>query len=225
VSYLDTLCDPEASSPIPDVSTRNGRLLAFLYKLFDFGLVLADTLRQGLSARKLYPVALIFGTTDVMLMLRRIGEGMWLAGRLETRLYRRPLREWDAPDPVPRRQPCAAADPGDAEADAARAEAAARRAATAARRAQFPTARQIAEDLGRRPTWAVIADICRMLGITPVDHELWNEMVLVITENGGSVIRLHQEICNRMITLKLDPPPGWVPTFPRPLAELGTGPP
>ena len=55
--------------------------------------------------------------------------------------------------------------------------------------AQLPTPAQIADAVRRRPVGAVIADICRDLGVTPT-HPLWPEVQLAITLHGGNLATL-----------------------------------
>ena len=53
----------------------------------------------------------------------------------------------------------------------------------------LPTIAEIAAELRRRPIGAVIADICRELGITS-EHPLWPELAEVIKAYGGSIAQL-----------------------------------
>jgi hypothetical protein len=55
---------------------------------------------------------------------------------------------------------------------------------------------EIAAEVRRRPIGAVIADICRDLGIMP-KHPLWRELRLVIIRHGGSLAKLVKDICDR----------------------------
>ncbi len=52
----------------------------------------------------------------------------------------------------------------------------------------LPTPEQIAALLRRRPVGAVLAEICRDLGILPghLEPELWRELHRAITEYGGN---------------------------------------
>ena len=54
------------------------------------------------------------------------------------------------------------------------------------RLAGLPTAEQIAAEIRRRPVGAVIADICRDLGIM-ADHPLWRELHMAIMLHGGNL--------------------------------------
>ena len=59
----------------------------------------------------------------------------------------------------------------------------------------LPTPEQIAAEVRRRPIGAVIADICRDLGIMP-NHPLWRELRDAIIRYGGSLARLVKDICD-----------------------------
>jgi hypothetical protein len=82
--------------------------------------------------------------------------------------------------------------------------------------------------LRHRSAGAVIADICLDLGIGP-SHPLWNEVLMVVTEFGGSFVRLFKRTMDRMFRWFTDPSMldehGW-PAPGSPLAAAyGTGPP
>jgi hypothetical protein len=157
---------------------RLSGLLALVRQLIDYGRHLATTLRSN-------PHPL--GTGDIAQILARITRGLLRAEALEARLIRSAAR----PDPAPapprapshRRSPPAraAAQPTDA---------------TQSRLARLPTPEQIAAEVRRRPIGAVIADICRDLGIMP-SHPLWRELQLVIIRHGGSPARLVKDILDR----------------------------
>ena len=135
------------------------------------------------------------------------------------------------PRPATRRaaKPAAAApdDAGD-EADAAADPAADANPDADDRLARLPSVRKIADALRNRPAWAVLADICRSLGMTP-EHELWYELTFVMVENGGDPTTLFKDTFRRLEIPIGDPmsyvPPGWTPS-PRPSpAPAATGPP
>jgi hypothetical protein len=75
---------------------------------------------------------------------------------------------------------------------------------------------------------AVIADICRDLGIVQ-SHQLWGEMMMVVTEFGGNFVRLFKDTWDRMATWFTDPAAltqdGWPTPWPQAAAACGTGPP
>ena len=60
----------------------------------------------------------------------------------------------------------------------------------------MPTPEQIAAEVRRRPIGAVIADICRDLGIM-ADHPLWRELRLAVILHGGSLAAFVRDMCKR----------------------------
>ena len=164
-----------AAAPKPN---RLSGLLALVRQLIDYGRQLATTLRGN-------PHPL--GAGDIAEILARITRGLLRAEALEARLIRSAARP--DPAPAPPRAPCprqspparAAASPCDA---------------TDPHLAHLPTPEQIAAEVRRRPIGAVIADICRDLGIMP-NHPLWRELQLVIIRHGGSLARLVKDILDR----------------------------
>jgi hypothetical protein len=91
------------------------------------------------------------------------------------------------------------------------------------------TPEQIAAEVRRRPIGAVIADICRDLGIT-ASHPLWREVHHAMLEHGGSVVGLMMDLIDRAFPLpaRLLPaaaPAGSQPPALRSEAPAGTGPP
>jgi len=206
-----------ASAPAP---SRAGRLFGLLRKLIDYGKDLANTLQQHTSAATtLFTIARHFGTRDIALILARITRGLLLANALEARLVCRPVRQVAAPDLV-RAPP-----------DRTRrtAQPAAHRAGEAASAlALVPTAQEIAAALRHRPVGAVIADICRDLGIVPA-HPLWREVMLVVTEHGGSITKLLIDVLDRVFARSADPSAieqdGWPAPWQQAVAACGTGPP
>jgi hypothetical protein len=61
---------------------------------------------------------------------------------------------------------------------------------------ELPTEEEIAAWVRRRPIGAVLADICRDLGIT-CDHPLWRELQHAITAESGNYVRLVMDIVHR----------------------------
>ena len=178
--------------------SRTACLLILVRKLIDYGFELALTLQRRALANDVSVLVRPFGTTDIALILARITRGLRLAGVLEERLMRHPVPEekkpasTDAPSASApsRRRPRSAARP------------AARRIADPdTTLANLPTAEQIAEEIRRRPVGAVIADICRDLGIHP-GHPLWRELSIAIIRHGGSLIRLTKDAYKRIRQLR-----------------------
>ncbi len=90
--------------------------------------------------------------------------------------------------------------------------------------ARLPTPDQIATAVRRQPIGAVIADICRDLGITP-RHPLWRELQLVIIREGGSLARLVSDMLDQVFPMPATIP-ARSPTLPRQIpAAACTGPP
>ena len=213
--------DPHQDRPATgaDAPSRTGRLLGLVRTLIDYGRQLATTLQQRTAATNLADVTRHFGTIDIAEILARIARGLLRAAALETRLASRLARQPAAPAapsaPSPR-QPRAArpvdrsaspADPG---------------------RAHLPTPEDIAAEVRRRPIGAVIADICRDLGIVP-SNPLWRELSLAIIENGGNLATLFKDTFKRVSVWLLDPPAAVHPAGPAPHLPFavtpGTGPP
>lgn len=172
-----------ATRPAPTPSRSSG-LLDLVRKLIDYGRELAATLRAHGLGPQAADTARPFGTTDLTVILARIARGSLRATALEARLLR------DAPRLDTPRQPRP------------------RHSATAARRSRAkdqrlltpradddtllaspPTLDQIEAEIRRRPIGAVLADICRDLGILP-SHPLWRELHLPIIREGGNLARL-----------------------------------
>ncbi len=199
-----------APDPAPQ-PTRSSTLLVLVRALIDYGRELAATLRQhgttalGLSVRH-------FGTGDVALILARIAHGLHLAAALETRITATAPR-LDA-DPKPHRTPAQSAPRAP--------RTVAPRDDTAAPLAAMPTPEQIAAEVRRRPIGAVIADICRDLGITP-SHKLWRALQTAIIRYNGNYARLITDILDRVFPLPV--PTALLPSPKRSTAHAGAGPP
>ena len=92
----------------------------------------------------------------------------------------------------------------------------------------MPTAEEIAAALRHRPAAAVIADICRDLGIVPA-HPLWGEVMTVLCGHGGNVMKFFKDVMARLLGSLAAPfaddGEAW-PELPSHLAARGgTGPP
>jgi hypothetical protein len=173
-------------APWPASTDRRGclaRLLGLVRKLIDHGKQLALAVGQRSLTNDPALAGCRFGTSDIALILSRIALALQRAAALEARLLRSAAR----PDPKPRppRVPSPRAvrvPPAPAEADP--------------RLARMPTAEQIAAEIRHRPVGAVIADICRDLGIM-ADHPLWRELRLAVILHGGSLVTFVRDLCNR----------------------------
>ena len=213
--------DPHQDRPATgaDAPSRTTRLLGLVRTLIDYGRQLAATLQQRTAATNLADVTRHFGTIDIGEILARIARGLLRAAALDARLTSRLAREPAAPGtltaPSPR-QP-RAAQPEDGSA-----------AAGEPRIARLPTPGDIAAEIRRRPAGAVLADICRDLGIVP-SNPLWRELSLAIIENGGNLATLFKDTWKRISVWLLNPPAAVHPATPAPdlpfAVTPGTGPP
>jgi hypothetical protein len=204
-----------AAANVPDPPTepsRSARLVRLGRKLIDYGKELAATIRRRAFVDP-GPVISCFGTADVAQILARISRGLHRANALEVRLLRNAGR-LDAPprgasSPAMPRPPRQATPPAADEADA--------------RVTHLPTPEQIAAKVRRQPIGAVIADICRDLGILP-EHPLWRELRIVIIREGGSLANLMKDILNQVFSTAATAPPGSSAAPPRFLGPVRTGP-
>jgi hypothetical protein len=185
-----------ATDPAPTPS-RTGTLLGLVRKLIDYGRELAATLREhGLGPRPA-DTARPFGTIVLTLILARIARGLLRATALEARLLRDGPR-LDAPrQPRPRHCPAATAQPRTTD---PRPQPTPRPDDDATLLASPPTPEQIDAEIRRRPIGAVLADICRDLGILP-SHPLWSELHLAITRERGNWARLAIDTIHRVLRL------------------------
>ncbi len=204
-----------ANAPDPPTQlSRSANLLGLVHKLIDYGRELAATIRRRAFTDPI-AVRCCFGTADVALILARISRGLHRANALEARL----LRDADRLDatlqgavsqPRPRAsRPAAAPVAGEA----------------GARLTHLPTPEQIAAKVRRQPIGAVIADICRDLGILP-SHPLWRELQIVIIRENGSLANLVKDILDQAFPISATAQPGPARCPPAPLAQFpATGPP
>jgi hypothetical protein len=198
-----TTPDPETPTP-DDKPSRSARLLGLVRKLIDYGKELAATIRRRAFTDSQF-TRTHFGSTDVALILASIARGLHRANALEARIVRGAARLDAAPraalsprnphPPRPGAAPVAETDP---------------------RIARLPTPAQIAAEVRRRPIGAVLADICRDLGIMPADP-LWQELMPAIVCEGGNLCRLVMGLIDRAMAPVLAAwPPGMVLTWPDP---------
>jgi len=87
----------------------------------------------------------------------------------------------------------------------------------------MPTAEQIAAAVRRRPIGAVIADICRDLGIIP-QHPLWRALQMAIINYRGNFASFVSDMLDRVLPLSAQVLAGTAPP-PVPAAPAATGPP
>ena len=212
--------DPHQDRPATgaDTPSRTGRLLTLVRTLINYGRHMAAA-RQQRTATDLADITRHFGITDIGEIVARITRGLLRAAALEARLVSHPIREpatlaiLTAPSP---RQP-RAAQPEDGSA-----------AAGEPRIARLPTPGDIAAEIRRRPASAVLADICRDLGIVP-SNPLWRELSAAIISYGGNLATLVGDICDRHGLLLTRPPAAAQPAGPAPIlpstVRPGTGPP
>jgi hypothetical protein len=211
--------------PTQDTQSRLGRLLDLVRRLIDYGKELAATLTQSSVTPDFGATARAFGTSDVRLILARITLGLLRANALEARLV-----QGADPDVMPavRSTPARRVDPRVKPEDVPRiaaAPATRRTSAPVLDLTRLPTPEQIAAEIRRRPVGAVIADICRDLGIMG-DHPLWQKLNWAILRYGGSLVPLYKDIIRRAsqgwhaATAAVSP--ALVPPI---LAPAGTGPP
>ena len=188
------------SDPKP---SRAGRLLGLVRQLIDYGRQLATTLRINPPP---------FGPSDIALILARITRGLLRAEALEARVIRNTAR-LDA-EPAPPRAPSHRRSPPARATDAA-----------SSPEVCLPTPEQIAAEVRRRPIGAVIADICRDLGIM-ASHPLWRELRDLIIRYGGNLANLVKDIVDRAFQR---PASSWPPAWPAASLQSpppsGTGPP
>ncbi len=186
-----------AATADPPPPSRSGCLLALVRKLIDYGQHLAATLRQRAVPSDTTGLARTFGTGDVALILARITQGLHRAGLLAGKITRTAAR-LDAeprrkPAPTPRARhalPCEARPPSPRPVQRRQP------ADTDSCLTNLPTPEQIAAKVRRQPIGAVLADICRDLGIAP-SHPLWDELHLAMNEHGGNYIRLVMDRLNQ----------------------------
>jgi hypothetical protein len=202
------------AAPDPKPSRASG-LINLVRQLIDYGRQLATTLRSNPHP---------FGASDIALILARITRGLLRAEALEARIIRTAAR-LDAP-------------PAPARAASHRQVTPAR--PTAARPAgtdvalipapgldpgiRLPTLEQIAAEVRRRPIGAVIADICRDLGILP-SHPLWRELQHAIIRYDGNLANLVDDFLDRAFPLPATARSRFPAPPPTSVAPASTGPP
>jgi hypothetical protein len=216
---------PHSPDPHPDPATGSapaltatGYLLGLLHRLIDYGKELAQTVQRRTTIDP-GTIPQQFGTLNIILILTRIVRGLRLATALEARLVRHPLREEAAPADVRVPSECPPRPVRPAVPRASRAQ---------LPLSDVPTAEEIAAALRSRPVGEVIADICRDLGIGP-SHPLWREIMTVVIEFGGNIVRLLNDVLERQFLCFTDPAAsegdGQPTPGPQAAVACGTGPP
>ena len=208
------MSDATSSPPPTDKPTPSGRLLRLVRKLIDYGKQLGTALTQRTA--DLASVTRDFGTKDIALILGRIRCGLERANLLEARIIDEAAR-LDAA--AARAAPAAAVAPRTRPATPRPPEPPKQQPDP--RLARLPTSEEIAEQVRHQPIGAVLADICRDLGIVP-SHPLWLELMVLVPEHGGNFPALFEDIWDRVLPLPGIGPPGASPPS---LAPAATGPP
>ncbi len=182
VSDALTIDRPKQADPSPDRAndaSGSGRVLRLVQALIVYGQQLLDALRQPNPDPR---CALGFGPITLASIGARVLRGLQIAAALEERLLQ-PERKRDAAAdaPVvrarnPREAGCRATRQRDDD--------------------RMPTTEEIAAMLRHRPVGAVLADICRDLGIG-LDCPLWRELSDTILEMDGNLPKLLMETIER----------------------------
>jgi hypothetical protein len=224
--------DPDPSWDATPAPPALNRVLSVLRRLIDYGKQLAATIQQRATAPGFALLAKPFGTADIAVILARITAGLRRAAALEATLNQRAARGQDltppsirapaARTPRPARQPA----PPDAQPEPQPAA-----PAQDPRLARLPTEQEIAAEVRRRPIGAVIADICRDLGVTPgqFDRAFWDELSHAIIAYGGNLANFYINMNKRLFDFSTSgrfdrADPLW-PAAPPSHSALATGPP
>jgi hypothetical protein len=212
-----TPTSPGLTAAETDAPSRTGRLLSLVRKLIDYGRELAASLSQHSGTMDLAPVMRAFGTRDIARILARITCGLLRAQALEDKVLHNAARLDTDPQPNPppaasTRSPSAPRPPGDRP-----------QLGPDLAPLSLPTPEQIAAKVRCQPIGAVIADICRDLGICP-SHPLWRELQELIREHRGNYTSLVIEILDRPGLFRSESVPTAQPTNP-PTPACATGPP
>jgi hypothetical protein len=179
-----------ATADLPPQS-RSGRLLALVRKLIDYGTQLAASLRERPAPNDPRHLTRNYGTSDIAVILARIAQGLLRARLLGEKITATAARLDAAPQPKPAPLPRAPRDrPTVARSLAPSRQPEPEPTDTASIIAKLPTPDQIAAKVRRQKIGAVLADICRDLGIPPSDP-LWEELQRAITNYGGNASRLY----------------------------------
>jgi hypothetical protein len=225
VLYPFMSAEPTSFTPIApgpttaesDTPSRAGRLLSLVRNLIDYGRERAASLSQHSGTMDLAPVMRAFGTRDIARILARITCGLLRAQALEDKVLHNAARLDTDPQPNPppaasTRSPSAPRPPGGRQ-----------QLGPDLAPLSLPTPEQIAAKVRCQPIGAVIADICRDLGICP-NHPLWRELQELIREHRGNYTSLAIEILDRPWLFRSESVSTAQPTNP-PTPACATGPP
>jgi len=218
-AYLGAVFDiatapTEALDPDPDraAPARICQVLGLVRTLIAYGRNLAETLRQHTVDPQVLPcftfLTVIFGTSDLALILARITRGLLRAAALEERLRRLATRSRDSKQEPADNHPQSPPKPL-----AAKPATPPRRQDQGLRPASLPTVRQIADHDRRRPIGAVLADICLDLGIVPeqMDRATWDELRRALYLYGGNpatlMVRCESRPRSRLSAASISPIP------------------
>ena len=152
-----------------------GPLLGLVRKLIYVGRDLLATLQGPNAAAPPLHITRRFGGVALALIIARITRGLMIAAALERRLlHPRPRSAGQTKPTKPRAQPASRHPRLNEDEELL---------------GNLPSAREIAARIRSRKTGAVIADICRDLGIA-TDHPLWREIHKAILSHGGSMVKV-----------------------------------
>ena len=224
--------DPQGDQAATPAPSRIGRVLAVVRLLIGYGKELAEAIQRRAGQPVLVTAMLPFGTVDLAMVLARIACGLRRAAMLEARLTGYAERGKDLPEPQPEKP----GRPSRPAPSPERKPPAPPRPKPASRPdpAGLPSAAEIAAQVRRRPVGAVVADICRDLGLLPgqCDKEFWKDLSEIITAYGGTLSRwikvIDRWIRQTLLQAKAqreaaaDKPPSHVPPL---SAAVATGPP
>jgi hypothetical protein len=158
--------NPPPEQALAQGGSHIGRMLSLLCGLIAYGMDMAERLRQSAGIPAFTLLAKRFGTADLAAILARIARGLKLAAALYERLEQRAARGRDITPPPLLRLP----SPREKSATP-RPRAQHPRPEAAPDIAALPTPKEIAAMLRRRPLGAVLAEICRDLGVAPGELE------------------------------------------------------
>ena len=210
--------DPDtADQDTTQVPLRTSMVLVLLGKLIGYGKELARSLKQGAPAQFVLTVAMHFGTRDLALILRRISRGIRLATALQTDLVNWPMRGYLRLASEEKRPPCTAP---------------AAKSQPRPPLPDLPTEAEIAEAIRTRRIGALVVQICSDFGIRP-EHPLWREVVDMVAEFGGDLVKIINVCKDPASFWRNDPPVAepvteqahGLPPAPQPAATFTTGPP